>query len=463
MQAEAMTDATVRQMVALLQDPVFCGLRTLVDEHPLPRTEFDALETPAALTREQTWDVLNALRRQTAVELPFRDGEGRCGWYYPTRSIVADLDDIDKRCHEGSWLDLATKARNTTYFLVEAHVDEAIATLQEDGLSIGYEKAREVLLAERDPESSEERLLLNWHRAAWDLEELADAPCTPDTILAVYERVACGVEGQTTRPSRQSSRLWKRKQLDRPAALALAAKLIEENSGAYDEHPLLLALGVRHLFMSVLPLPAWNGMVCSLMMKLLFRKTHRPVLAFVPIVKASREWERGALRPPAVMSSVADAEVLVGDEVDYTIHINVTTQLVRRKLDEVESELKRMLKRDEAFVRALRDDLDINHRQRAVLQVALSNPEAVFRIESHQKTHRVAYATARADLRACRPGLLGARAHEARLRVPRHARPAPAAHGPRKEKPPRISGTAATSSGPPLPFHLSHKISRMCP
>lgn len=398
MRAEAMTDATVRQMVALLQDPVFCGLRTLVDEHPLPRTEFDALETPAALTREQTWDVLNALRRQTAVELPFRDGEGRCGWYYPTRSIVADLDDIDKRCHEGSWLDLATKARNTTYFLVEAHVDEAIATLQEDGLSIGYEKAREVLLAERDPESFEERLLLNWHRAAWDLEELADAPCTPDTILAVYERVACGVEGQTTRPSRQSSRLWKRKQLDRPAALELAAKLIEENSGAYDEHPLLLALGVRHLFMSVLPLPAWNGMVCSLMMKLLFRKTHRPVLAFVPIVKASREWERGALRPPAVMSSVADAEVLIGDEVDYTIHINVTTQLVRRKLDEVESELKRMLKRDEAFVRALRDDLDINHRQRAVLQVALSNPEAVFRIESHQKTHRVAYATARADL-----------------------------------------------------------------
>lgn len=93
------------------------------------------------VSREQAWDILNALRRQTAVELPFRDGEGRRGWYYPTRSIVANLDDIDKRCHAGSWLDLAVRSRNATYFLVEAHVDEAVATLKEDGLSIGYEKA----------------------------------------------------------------------------------------------------------------------------------------------------------------------------------------------------------------------------------------------------------------------------------------------------------------------------------
>ncbi|WP_302398310.1 hypothetical protein [Eggerthella sinensis] len=395
-----MSDATVRQMVALLKDPVFWGLRTLVDEHPLSWEEFEQLEMPADLTRTQTWDILNALRRQTAIELPFRDGEGRCGWYYPTRSITADLDDIDKRCHEGSWLDLATRSRNTVYFLVEAHVDEAIATLGEDGLAIGYEKAREVLLAEREPESPEERLLLNWQRATWDIEELVDEPCTPETILGVYDRISCGAGEQTTRSLRQGSRLWKRKQIDRPAALTLVAKIIEENVNAFDEHPLLLAQGVRHLFMSVLPLHAWNGIVCSLMMKLLFRKTHRPVLALVPIVKASREWERGALRPPAVMASIEDAEVLIDGEVDYTIHIDVTTQLVRRKLDEVETELKRMLKRDEAFVRALRNDLNLNHRQRAVLQAALSNPEAVFRIESHQKTHRVAYATARADLYA---------------------------------------------------------------
>ena len=206
-------------MISLLKDPVFCGLRWCWWMTSPDAEEFEMLAMPKGVSREQAWDILNALRRQTAVELPFRDGEGRRGWYYPTRSIVANLDDIDKRCHAGSWLDLAVRSRNATYFLVEAHVDEAVATLKEDGLSIGYEKAREVLLSERNPETSEERLLLNWHRTAWHLEELADAPCTPDTILAVYERVACGVEGQS--PVRATgSRLWKRKQLDRPAALA---------------------------------------------------------------------------------------------------------------------------------------------------------------------------------------------------------------------------------------------------
>lgn len=261
----AMSDATVRQMISLLKDPVFCGLRVLADERPLTREEFEMLAMPEGVSREQAWDILNALRRQTAVELPFRDGEGRRGWYYPTRSIVANLDDIDKRCHAGSWLDLAVRSRNATYFLVEAHVDEAVATLKEDGLSIGYEKAREVLLSERDPETSEERLLLNWHRTAWHLEELAGRPCTPEIVLEVYERVSRGVERQVTRSSRQGSRLWKRKPLDRSAALALVSKIIEENSETYAEHPLLLALGVRHLFMSVHPLPDWNGAVCSLM------------------------------------------------------------------------------------------------------------------------------------------------------------------------------------------------------
>ncbi|MEG0777069.1 MAG: hypothetical protein RR381_06370, partial [Raoultibacter sp.] len=80
------------------------------------------------------------------------------------------------------------------------------------------------------------------------------------------------------------------------------------------------------------------------------------------------------------------------------IYVGVVTQLVKHKLDEVEAELKRVIKRDESFSRALRENIAINHRQRAVLQVALNNPEAVFRIEPHQKTHQVAYATARADL-----------------------------------------------------------------
>ena len=47
---------------------------------------------------------------------------------------------------------------------------------------------------------------------------------------------------------------------------------------------------------------------------------------------------------------------------------------------------------------ALQEGIGLNHRQRMVLQVALKNPAAVFRIAPHQRTYRVAYGTARSDL-----------------------------------------------------------------
>lgn len=404
------SNQTIEEMITLLKDPLFCNLRRLSNEHPLPWTEFCKIQTPAGLTPTQTWNILNALRRQTAIELPFHDGAGRSGWYYPTRSILADLDNISRRCHEGAWLDLAIKSRNTTYFLIEAHVDDTIAAVREDGLTVGYEKAREVLLGERQPETAVEQLLFNEHRALWDIETYVNIPCTPELIFKIYESVARGVGDQTTPSAVQKSTLWKSKQLDSTAALSLVTNIINQSRVDHAEHPLLLAMAVRHLFMSTHPLPAWNGVVSSLVTKLLLRKSLLPVLSFVPITSICREWEQGHLQPPAVMTSVQDAEVLVDGEVDYTIYVGVLAQLVRRKVNEIEEDLKRVIERDRTFSQALRNDLDINHRQRTVLQIALSNPEAVFRIEPHQKTHRVAYATARADLlKLANLGFLGCR------------------------------------------------------
>ena len=78
----AMSDATVRQMISLLKDPVFCGLRVLADERPLTREEFEMLAMPEGVSREQAWDILNALRRQTAVELPFREPSAPPTWVF---------------------------------------------------------------------------------------------------------------------------------------------------------------------------------------------------------------------------------------------------------------------------------------------------------------------------------------------------------------------------------------------
>ena len=58
----AMSDATVRQMISLLKDPVFCGLRVLADERPLTREEFEMLARPEGVSREQARELAERVR-----------------------------------------------------------------------------------------------------------------------------------------------------------------------------------------------------------------------------------------------------------------------------------------------------------------------------------------------------------------------------------------------------------------
>jgi Fic family protein len=60
----------------------------------------------------------------------------------------------------------------------------------------------------------------------------------------------------------------------------------------------------------------------------------------------------------------------------------------------------------------------LNHRQTALLAHALKRPDEYFTIESHQRSHQIAYATARADLLGLAAlGLLNESAHGGRKKV----------------------------------------------
>ena len=52
--------------------------------------------------------------------------------------MLADYEDIDWRCHQGSKLDQAIRSRNATYFLIEAHVHDAVMAMRDDGVAVGY-------------------------------------------------------------------------------------------------------------------------------------------------------------------------------------------------------------------------------------------------------------------------------------------------------------------------------------
>ena len=330
------TDERLRTTLGLLSDHRFGELRRLAEERPIPWDEFEQMRQPAGMSPTQTWELLTLLRRQTAVDFPFRDRRGRRGWCSLTRSMLADYADIDRRCHQGSGLDQAIRSRNATYFLIEAHVNDAVAAIREDGVALGYERAREILLGEREPGGPDEVILLNSHRARWDLEDLGRQRCTPELIRRLHRRVTTGATQPAKSLRDRGSEVWEGANLDSEASLQLISRMVNNEGVDVAEHPVLVSMAIHWVFMSNLPLPTWNGVMTSLIMKLYFIKSRLPVLVYIPILKTHSAWQDGVIRPPVVPAAFAESMVQSGDEVDFTIYAGGLARLVRLELDETE-------------------------------------------------------------------------------------------------------------------------------
>jgi hypothetical protein len=389
-----------QEAMTLVTDPRFANIRRRAEHHPLTWEEFVLLPQPPGTTPQQVWELLTALRRHTAVELPQYavDTLGRRGWYSLTRSMRTDLADIDRRCSRDSWLAESLQSNAATHFVVASHVNAALTAVGEDGVFIGPKRANELLLGERRPRTAEEQLLLNTHSVMWDLEELADQRCTPELIRSIHARIAEDAPQRVPSPPGLGIGGWEIISLEAGATLQYVARFVNGEGVDPEDHPIAYALALMITFTTGRPLPSWNGLMSVLLTRLLFLRSRLPVVAMIPIARVYRAWQNGVIVPPIVPVALHDALIPVGDEFDFTLYVSTVIHLTRMELDATEAAIRRALAGNQTMTRALAADRRVNHRQRDVLSAALSEPETVFRIDTHQRLNRVAYSTARADL-----------------------------------------------------------------
>jgi hypothetical protein len=373
-------------------------MRLRAEEEPLSWEEFCETEPPLGLNRAQAWELLFALRRQTRVELPLKDGEGKSGWHLTTRSMIHDFADIDRRSYAGSRLDMMIHSQNVTYILLESIIEEAQFALQEDGVFFEYEQARSLLMDHRVPSTPEEHLLVNCFNVLWELE-LINQPFTPELIEKLYDLISKGAPS-TSRPMEQfDTGKWSPITIDsHEQSLLLICQMANGLDSIYADHPVLIAETILYIFTNARPLPRWNGVVGSLAAKLYFMHIGLPVLAYTPLLKMDRLWRNGIINPPLVPTTWLDSMVVMGNEVDFTLQAATLAALAKRELDKIEAKLLGASDMADELSEILQHSPTINVRQHGLLLSALRNPSAVFKIDSHKRACRVSYPTARADI-----------------------------------------------------------------
>ena len=398
METDAATD-----ILALLNDPDFAEIRRIASKRPLLWSEFLGMRMPRDMDPELVWDVLTSLRRHDALyfaDLHPWSGGFKHQWYTVPHSFAASLAEVSMRACENSPLDLALSQRASRHFVVQPLIEETIAAIQQDGLEIDYEAAREILLEERRASTPSEQLAFNMHAILCDLESLKGREITTELIWELHGRLTAGIDAPLPKGTPEMFHLPEWANPSPEAALQSVGALVSGFTADPDEHPMITALLIICDIWRFSPLPSCNYSMGSLASRLYLLNLGYPVFQYIPISAAILSWRRGTVHPPEVPCAYTEASVDCGSDRDWTPYLDAMVRLILREFDKLERAITNIRNRDEALSEMLHQDPTINHRQRAVLARALLVPETRFRISSHRAEHGVVYSTARADLLA---------------------------------------------------------------
>lgn len=359
---------------------------------PMQLESIPDLPLPGGLSWEQTADLLTALMRLPATYSPIPDREpGRMHWFVPTSRIRKSISTIDQHCTAHSRLYERMISRSGARFLVQSNVDETVATAQLDGVDISYETAKDLLLMQRQPRTTEERLVVNHYRLSEELQDLVDLPWSPETLYDLYGRLTRGVPAPRQTGTFRADRAAESGVLRGLCSYAANARM---NVCA---HPAMVASVVRAVTSYWDLFPAWNGMMSRVLFRFAALKLGYPVVGYLPISRSELVMRRA--RPDGLPMLHAQPSVLERwNETNSTHWLDVQLALMVHALRQLSARMERAAHIDEAVQRELQADESLNHRQRSIIGRALRIPDATFRIGYHRTAHGIGYATAYRDL-----------------------------------------------------------------
>jgi len=387
---------------------VFENAGQLTDSRYLHWDNLRQLDPPADLSHEEWWAALKLGRLQNARNIEQFRGIGDQPFHYCLPdSVLAALHDIDSRARGNITLsEQVTEAGDRNRYMVSSLIEEAITSSQLEGAATTRKDAVEMLRSGRLPRDHSERMILNNYLAMQHIVALDKHRLTPEMVLELHRILARETMTDPVTVGRlQTEKDERIKVMDPrdntvvhtpppagelPERLELMCRFANGEIGSKGFlHPVIRAI-VLHFWLAYdHPFEDGNGRTARALFYWAMLREGYWLFEYLSISSLLRK------APSQYARSYLYTET---DGNDLTYFIAYQLKIIRRSLDALDAYLARKQREIRDAETKLREVSGLNHRQRALIAHALRHPTHEYTIESHRRSHDIAYATARSDL-----------------------------------------------------------------
>jgi Fic family protein len=363
------------------------------------------LTPPTDLTHEQWWLGLKLSRSVQYKTLPIKDLSGTPFVYTLPGKALSILHKIDSLSGDSIGLSSPiTNEKNRDSFIFSSLVEEAITSSQLEGASTTRQNAADMIRNQRKPKDISEKMIMNNYIGMNRIREIKNQPMTFAGLMQLHQVLTEDTLDDPTAAGRLQTPNEKRvevvdnasrKILHSPPPAKMLEKRLEEllkfaNETESDSfiHPIVKAIILHFWLAYEHPFIDGNGRTARALFY--WSMLHHGYWLF-EYISISRVLKKA---PAKYGRSFLETET---DGNDLTYFINYQLEVIGNALQDLNDFLQRKTEQVKEVEKLLKKS-NLHPREIALMSHAIRHPGQEYSIKSHQTSHRVAYATARADL-----------------------------------------------------------------
>lgn len=397
---------------------VFGGIGSAPESRYLHWDELRRRPPPDGIDHQLWWVKTKIARLAQYKELPLLDKKGQPFVIASPEALLIDLHHIDRDAAGKIAAPGEVTGEHRDRYLLHSLIEESITSSQLEGASTTRRVAEKMLREGRRPRDLSERMIFNNFRAMEWVREMRHEPITPDRVLDLHRlltedtfddpadagrfRLADDVFVVDPRDNTElhAPPAWQELP-ERLERLCAFANMNESDTPFV--HPVARAILLHFMIGYDHPFADGNGRTARALFYWAMARSGYWLVEFLSISQFLRK------APGQYVKAYLHTET---DDNDATYFLLHQTHIVRRAIAALHDYLREATQEQRQTERLLAASAtlrtSLNHRQKVLLTHALKHPGDEYRVDSHQKTHSVAYQTARTDLLELEAlGLLG--------------------------------------------------------